>query len=204
MLKSIVKSMCRIAGCIIVLTMTVMAGGCISNTAYYLESAGRFRSWDELNAEALRICRAVDNEPGSQLNVRDVKHIAPSEPSADLSIQSLLEPLTLTLVPARFCSIHVWEARCGDWTREIQIREVSHESLWPTGVIPASFGADRRVIHCPDTNKAFKAEEAFAKDIARALYSVDTNGSPDAEREQTDEYSTDICTNCCAEVFRQD
>ena len=182
--------------------MAVMASGCLmSNSAYYLEEAGRFRSWDELNAEALRVGRATGNELGSQVNVRDMRHIAPPEPRADISIQSLLEPLTLTLVPARFCSIHVWEARCGDWTREIQIREISHESLWPTGVIPASFGADRRVIHCLDTNKAFKAEEAFAKDIARALYSVDTNGSPDAEREQTDEYSTDICTNRCAEVF---
>lgn len=166
--------------------MTVMAGGCIGNTAYYLESAGRFRSWDELNAEASRVCHVADKERGAQVNVHDTDHIAPPEPKADISIQSLLEPLTLTLVPARFCSIHVWEARCGDWTREIQIREISHESLWPTGVIPASFGADRRVIHCLDTNKAFKAEEAFAKDIARALYSVDTNGSPDAEsREET-------------------
>ena len=196
--KILVRSVASVA-------MAVMASGCLmSNSAYYLEEAGRFRSWDELNAEALRVGRATGNELGSQVNVRDMKHIAPPEPKADISIQSLLEPLTLTLVPARFCSIHVWEARCGDWTREIQIREISHESLWPTGVIPASFGADRRVIHCLDTNKAFKAEEAFAKDIARALYSVDTNGSPDAEREQTDEYSTDICTNCCAEVFRQD
>lgn len=162
--------------------MVVMVSGCISNTAYYLEEAGRFRSWDELNAEALRIGRTVSNEPGSQLNVRDVKHIAPSEPSADISIQSLLEPLTLTIVPARFCSIHVWEARCGDWTREIQIREISHESFWPTGLIPAALGADRRVIHCLDTNKSFKAEEAFAKDIARALYSVDTDVTPDAGR----------------------
>ena len=184
--------------------MAVMVSGCISNTAYYLEEAGRFRSWDELNAEASRVCHVADKERGAQVNVRDTDHIAPPEPKADISIQSLLEPLTLTLVPARFCSIHVWEARCGDWTREIQIREISHESLWPTGLIPAALGADRRVIHCLDTNKAFKAEEAFAKDIARALYSVDTNGSPDAEREQTDEYSTDICTNCCAEVFRQD
>lgn len=184
--------------------MAVMTGGCISNTAYYLESAGRFRSWDELNAEALRVGRATGNELGSQVNVRDMKHIAPPEPSADISIQSLLEPLTLSLVPARFRSIHVWKASCGEWTREIRIRVIEHESLWPTGLIPAALGADRRVIHCPDTNKAFKAEEAFAKDIARALYSMDTNGSPDAEREQTDEYSTDICTNCCAEVFRQD
>ena len=193
--KILVRSVASVA-------MAVMASGCLmSNSAYYLEEAGRFRSWDELNAEALRVGRATGNELGAQVNVRDTKHIAPSEPSADISIQSLLVPLTLSLVPERFCSIHVWEARCGDWTREIQIREISHESLWPTGVIPASFGADRRVIHCLDTNKAFKAEEAFAKDIARALYSVDTNGSPDAEREQTDEYSTDICTNCCAEVF---
>lgn len=204
MLKSIVKSMCRIAGCIIVLTMVAMAGGCIGNTAYYLESAGRFRSWDELNSEASRVCHVADKERGAQVNVRDMKHIAPPEPSADISIQSLLEPLTLSLVPARFRSIHVWKASCGEWTREIRIRVIEHESLWPTGLIPAALGADRRVIHCPDTNKAFKAEEAFAKDIARALYSVDTNGSPDAEREQTDEYSTDICTNCCAEVFRQD
>ena len=182
MLKSIVKSMCRIAGCIIVLTMTVMAGGCIGNTAYYLESAGRFRSWDELNAEASRVCHVADKERGAQVNVRDTDHIAPPEPKADISIQSLLEPLTLTLVPARFCSIHVWKASCGDWTREIQIREISHESLWPTGVIPASFGADRRVIHCPDSNEAFKAEEAFVKDIARALYIADTDGTSDAER----------------------
>ena len=193
--KILVRSVASVA-------MAVMASGCLmSNSAYYLEEAGRFRSWDELNAEASRICRAVDNEPGTQLNVRDVKHIAPPEPKADISIQSLLEPLTLTLVPARFCSIHVWEARCGDWTREIQIREISHESLWPTGVIPASFGADRRVIHCTDSNEAAKAEKAFVEDIARALYIIDTDGAPDAEREQTDEYSTDICTNCCAEVF---
>ncbi len=193
--KILVRSVASVA-------MAVMASGCLmSNSAYYLEEAGRFRSWDELNAEALRVGRATGNELGAQVNVRDTKHIAPSEPSADISIQSLLVPLTLSLVPERFCSIHVWEASCGDWTREIQIREISHESLWLTGVIPASFGADRRVIHCTDSNEAVKAEKAFVEDIARALYSVDTNGSPDAEREQTDEYSTDICTNCCAEVF---
>ena len=166
--------------------MAVMVSGCMSNTAYYLEEAGRFRSWDELNAEALRISRATGNELGAQVNVRDIKHVAPPEPKADISIQSLLEPLTLSLVPARFCSIHVWKASCGDWTREIQIREISHESLWPTGAIPASLGADRRVIHCPDSNEAFKAEEAFVKDIARALYIVDTDGTSDAEsREET-------------------
>ena len=176
--------------------MAVMASGCLmSNSAYYLEEAGRFRSWDELNAEALRVGRATGNELGSQVNVRDMKHIAPPEPSADISIQSLLEPLTLSLVPARFCSIHVWEASYGDWTREIRIREISHESLWLTGVIPASFGADRRVIHCTDSNEAFKAEEAFVKDIARALYIIDTDGAPDAEMEQTHEYLIDICAN---------
>ena len=166
--------------------MVAMASGCLmSNSAYYLEEAGRFRSWDELNAEALRVGRATGNELGAQVNVRDTKHIAPSEPSADISIQSLLVPLTLSLVPERFCSIHVWEASYGDWTREIRIREIRHESLWLTGVIPASFGADRRVIHCTDSNVAAKAEKAFVEDIARALYTVDTNGIPDAEREQT-------------------
>ena len=176
--------------------MAVMASGCLmSNSAYYLEEAGRFRSWDELNAEALRVGRATGNELGSQVNVRDMKHIAPPEPSADISIQSLLEPLTLSLVPARFCSIHVWEASYGDWTREIRIREISHESLWLTGVIPASFGADRRVIHCTDSNEADKAEKAFVEDIARALYIIDTDGAPDAEMEQTHEYLIDICAN---------
>ena len=164
--------------------MAVMASGCLmSNSAYYLEEAGRFRSWDELNAEALRVGRATGNELGAQVNVRDTKHIAPPEPRADISIQSLLEPLTFSLVPARFCSIHVWEASYGDWTREIRIREISHESLWLTGAIPASFGADRRVIHCTDSNEAFKAEKAFVEDIARALYIIDTGGAPDAERE---------------------
>jgi len=166
--------------------MAVMVSGCMSNTAYYLEEAGRFRSWDELNAEALRVGRATGNELGAQVNVRDTKHIAPSEPSADISIQSLLVPLTLSLVPERFCSIHVWEASYGDWTREIRIREIRHESLWLTGVIPASFGADRRVIHCTDSNEAAKAEKAFVEDIARALYIVDTDGTSDAEsREET-------------------
>ena len=177
-----VKSMCRITGCVIILTMVVMAGGCMGNTAYYLEGAGRFRSWDGLNAEALRICRAADKAPVVQVTIRDMGHFAPPEPSADISIQSLLSTLTLSLVPERLCSIHVWKASCGEWTREIQIRVISHESLLPTGMIPASLGADRRVIHCPDSNDAYKAEKAFAKDIARALYIIDKDGVPNAER----------------------
>ena len=34
---------------------------------------------------------------------------------------------------------------------------------------------DKRSIHCPDNNDAFKTEKAFAEEIARMLYVVERN-----------------------------
>ena len=160
--------------------------GCMANDAYYLETAGDYHSWDELRiaAEACgfsaRTTRSEFTLWGWSSDKKDVEYKAnrahwdweyPN--SEEFSIQNnLLVPLTLTIIPARFEAVATWEVHAKDWSETVKIRTIGHESGFPTGAFPATFGADRRCVSCPDNLEAYFTEAAFAVDIARALHVV--------------------------------
>lgn len=153
----------------------MLLGGCMANSAYYLEEAGAYRSYNTLRAEALRICPEHDEMAGLEITARDLQWVKAKDSEVGFDLQGFLVPMTLGIVPQRSDGIRTWKVWSGDWKREIRIREISHESIWPTGAIPAALGADKRSIHCPDNNEAFKTEKAFAEEIARMLYVVERN-----------------------------
>ena len=153
----------------------MLFGGCMANSAYYLEEAGAYRSYNALRAEALRICPDHGEAAGLGIAARELQWVKAEDSEAGFDLQGFLVPMTLGIVPQRSDGIRTWKVCSGDWEREIRIREISHESLWPTGAIPAALGADKRSIHCPDNNEAFKTEKAFAEEIARMLYVVERN-----------------------------
>ena len=153
----------------------MLFGGCMANSAYYLEEAGAYRSYNALCAEALRICPEHDEMAGLEITALDLQWVKAEDSEAGFDLQGFLVLVTLGIVPQRSDGIRTWKVWSGDWKREIRIREISHESIWPTGAIPAALGADKRSIHCPDNNEAFTTEKAFAEEIARMLYVVERN-----------------------------
>ena len=165
--------------------MLAMVCGCMGNYAYYLEKAGRYNSWEELRTAALECGLSEDDDPGCRFWCRD--GAARGVPDS-LRYPEWLQMISLALVPMRFERIKTWDVGADDWHETILVREISHEGLWPTGAIPAGFGADRRSVSCPDNNDAFICQEQFVLEIARALYTV--NNAPKQSDNSTNERST--------------
>lgn len=53
----------------------MLLGGCMANSAYYLEEAGAYRSYNALRAEALRICPEHDETVGLEIAARDLQWV---------------------------------------------------------------------------------------------------------------------------------
>lgn len=145
--------------------------GCMANSAFYLEKAGGYRSWDELQSAAENVDSNYSAETIPSIEIlKDNKVI---ERRDEGSIYRFFSTITLSIIPGRFDYVTAWNVRAEGWQGEIRIRQVTHESAWPTGALPAAFGADRRSVNCPDNNKVYLVEKEFVKDIARALYVVE-------------------------------
>lgn len=169
------KSFKRLRIMFLSMVLLAFAGGCMANSAYYLQGMSEYHSYDELQSAAKSISSGYVDVSDGQFTAKALPFVSAEMSELDFNLQDLFCTLTLSIVPQRTDRVRTWLVCSGNWQRKITIREIRHESLWPTGMIPAALGADARCVHCPDNNEAFRCEESFAIEIARALYILERN-----------------------------